>query len=171
MIRNKKVVCGIILLIVLLLPLVLFFTQCSSPEIRRASATDVVSVSDLMFFMDIGFVPRNRPDPTIPFTRLELVLCKEEAYALPNDLLVFWAYDFVLERVVGRLNLEVVRTEQDLLDPNTGELVRDVLTLEQFGLSYPLTVDDLIDNWENVADLWFSLDRETEHLAVRAGGR
>ena len=167
MLKDKKLIFYIILIVLLVIPLVFFFTQCNN-EGRRG---DRINGRRFVFLMDMGFRTRERTSSDIQFTRNRIVRSREEAYSRPYNEWVFWISEEDANRVIQGLHWAVSRTEQDLLDPSTGELVRDVLTLEQFGLSYPLTIDDLIDNWENVADLWFSLDRETEHLAVRAGGR
>ncbi|MDR2182969.1 MAG: hypothetical protein LBE55_02230, partial [Clostridiales bacterium] len=47
------------------------------------------------------------------------------------------------------------------------------VTLEDFGLTYPLTVEDLVDNWEKVNALWnvFDLSEQTFiHHAAPHGG-
>ena len=167
MIKNKKLVFGIVFLVLLLIPLVLFFTQCSDEQGNE----NVLVGRHWVYLLDIGFIARERTDRDVSITRISVARSKEEAYSRPYNVMAMWMPERNIEMVIQGLHWAVSRTEDDLLDPSTGELVRDVLTLEQFGLSYPLTIDDLIDNWENVADLWFSLDRETEHLAVRAGGR
>jgi hypothetical protein len=56
------------------------------------------------------------------------------------------------------------RDENSLLHPGGfgGIRIRDPFSLEDFGLTYPLTVADLVDNWEKLNDLWFNGLADTE---------
>ena len=60
--------------------------------------------------------------------------------------------------MVAGINWAVSRSAEDLTSA-LGEQLRDVIYLPDFGLAYPITLADKIDNWEAVRDLWLALHR------------
>ena len=83
----------------------------------------------------------------------EFVFVRNEAESVdfPDNVVVAWPREHVYENVIGALHRAVNRDGHELARRG---IDRSVLYLEDFGLSYPLTVDDLIDNWENVFALF-----------------
>jgi len=103
-------------------------------------------------------------DPSL--TELVFVHSEAEAVGFPDNVIVAWP------RIVGWPGMEDFNHSQQIvdaihfvLDPvnerhidiRDGRPRREVFTLEDFGLSYPLTVADLVDNWEKVNELMHAL--------------
>ena len=169
MMQNKKTVFIACFLFLCAFTFAILFSILNSTE-EDQNPMDLVSVKELMFLVDMGFMYRERPETAIHYTSIELTLCEIEAYSMPLDVMAFWTHDFLLESIIKRLNLAISKNEYDLFNPSTGQPYRDVLTFEQFDLNYPLTVDELIRNWGKVVDLWFDLDRG-EQISIGVGGR
>ena len=111
------------------------------------------------------------------YTDLIFVHNEAESVDFPDNIIVAWPRRDSLaggvgmgpsEAIVAGMNWAVNRTERDLLNDFgefEGQLRRPVLTLEEFGLTYPITVEDLVDNWQRVCDLWDALHpNEREHI-------
>jgi len=81
---------------------------------------------------------------------------REDAINVPNDIAVAWPRDIPwLERRIAGINSVIHRTADELM--HRDRQVRDVINLEDFGLIYPITIEDTVDNWEGVARLWDAL--------------
>jgi len=95
-----------------------------------------------------------------------------EAVGFPDHVLVAWPPEYAEGILVG-IYWAVDKDEEELAKM-LPSFRRDVIHLEDFGLSYPLTVADLVDNWEKVYALWSSLT-QTEQGSIRRaapyGGR
>ena len=92
------------------------------------------------------------------YTELVFVHTEEEAIGFPDNIIVAWPRDrFTAEGVVAGFHWAVNRSEEELRGS------REVITLEQFGLSPPLTVEDLVDSWERVNYLWGHLTDFEQH--------
>ena len=91
-------------------------------------------------------------DPS--YTEFVFVHNAEEAEGFADNVVVAWpsrlTYHFIPE-----IHL-FANMDKDELAERRFE-TRDVITFEQFGLSYPLTIEDFVDNWESVHALWQSL--------------
>ena len=95
---------------------------------------------------------------------------EEEATRFTGEAVVAWPANVPwLESRVTAINEIVVRTESDLL--RNGRLIREVISLEDYGLSYPITLADFVDQWESVARLWDALSyyeyREIDRASAR----
>ena len=99
------------------------------------------------------------------YTDLILVHNAEEAEGFPDNIILAWPRDNDwTQGLIDGIHWAVNREEIDLLFQ--GVLRRELFTLEDFGLSYPITITDLVDNWEKVNALWraFTLsERNTIH--------
>jgi len=98
---------------------------------------------------------RDFPENFDPFyDELVFVHSEAEAAALPDNVVAAWPRgdDSILEFIEG-IHQAVALDESDLI----GWRERDVVSLEDVGLTYPLTAEDLADNWEQVNSLWDSL--------------
>jgi len=110
-------------------------------------------------------------DPASPhfdpfYTEMVFVHSQEEASMLPNNILTAWPRGCNWAHgLVSAINWAVNRDEADLTHFITGR-TRDVMYLEDFGLSYPLTIADKIDYWEEVSALWQALPQD-ERSAIR----
>jgi len=109
-------------------------------------------------------------DPS--YTELIFVHSAEEAYGFPDSTIVAWPSEITSYFLPG-LNEAVKRNEADIAElPRAGwhHFYRDVICLEDFGLSYPLTIEDFVDNWEGVYRLWRRLMLREQHEIIRAVG-
>ena len=88
------------------------------------------------------------------YTELVFVRSRAESRDFPDNVIVAWPSVGGGEAAIEYLQQAVDRTEYDLSEIGYR---RTVITLEEFGLMYPLTVDDLIDNWEKVNVLFQAL--------------
>ena len=91
----------------------------------------------------------------------------EEAYGHPQHVVAAWPNDdFIPGRIAG-LHWAMGRTD---FTPGIGgaTLQRDPLTFEEFGLSYPLTRCDFVDNWEAVFAIWNRL-QDWEQMIIIHG--
>jgi len=66
---------------------------------------------------------------------------------LPSNVIAAWPQEDRAPGFIAGLHWAINRTGGD------GELRRRVLTFEEFGLSYPITKIDLIENWEGINTL------------------
>ena len=113
------------------------------------------------------------------YTGIIFVHNEEEAAGFPDNIIVAWPrteasrgdYDLNFsEGLIAGIHWAVDRTEEDLQRiswTGTTFQLRPVVTLEEFGLTYPLTVVDLVDNWEKVNALWSAFDSDERSLIRR----
>jgi hypothetical protein len=73
------------------------------------------------------------------FADVVFVHSEEEAADFPDSTVVFWP-----------LRLEGQDVAQGLVNGLNRVAVRDGIDLSEFGLAYPLTVENLVDDWEAV---------------------
>jgi len=107
---------------------------------------------------------RDFPEKFDPFyDELVFVYSEAEATAFPDNVVVAWPRgdDTILEFIEG-IHQAVALDESDLIEWRE----RDVVRLEDVGLTYPLTVEDLVDNWEQVNALWDRLTAQ-ERSSIR----
>ena len=87
----------------------------------------------------------------------DLIFVHNEAQALefPDNVITAWPRDEDgwSERFVNAINWTI---ENPLI--HNERQARETFTLEDFGLTYPLTIDDIIYNWENVNRMWRAFD-------------
>ena len=86
---------------------------------------------------------------------LIFVHSEAEATGFPDDVIVAWPEEHS-KGIVAGINWAVT-LEDDEIAKVHGSQGRPVVNLEDFGLTYPLTVTDLVDNWEKVLEVWNSL--------------
>ena len=121
-------------------------------------------------FNDIDSV-RAKIDPTNPaydpsYTDIVFLQTAAEAESLPQGTIAAWLpEEQTTTQFIHMIHSALSFTEDEL--DILGEVLRDVVTLEQFSLSYPLHPSDLVDNWEKVNALWNAL-KPIEHYAIRA---
>jgi len=96
----------------------------------------------------------------------------EEAKAgdFPNNVIVAWPFQALrtteaLEELHRAVDGPIPQREERF----GGGPARREVHLEDFGLTYPITVIDLVDNWQNVSNLFNSLTL-SEQARIRAGG-
>lgn len=101
------------------------------------------------------------------FDELVFVHSEEEAVGFPDNVIVAWpSTDLFTQGLIYNILWAVNRTPDDWI----GHPRRDVLTLEEFSLSDPLTVTDLVDNWEKVRALWCAFDGP-EQMSILSSAR
>ena len=71
----------------------------------------------------------------------------------PPDVLVAWPDPERSQGVINGIHLFTVLSRAPDVD------------IEEFSLSYPITLEDLVDNWEKVDEMWWSLSSTTRGLA------
>ena len=114
---------------------------------------------------------RNVAHPLSPYfdrsyTELIFVHNREEAQGFPDNVIV--ALPIVVPQtriIVDRFNRFVMRPSEELGDPATFS-GREPIILEDFGLTYPITMTDLVDSWEAVVNVWLALT-ENERSSIR----
>jgi hypothetical protein len=83
---------------------------------------------------------------------LVFVHFEEDAAKFPYDTIVAWP----------------TAASQIVLDIKNQHISETRFDLEPFSLAYPLTMEDLVDNWADVNELFFALPREIRHAIARA---
>ena len=148
----------------------------SIPRDKRAFASPIGFDFNFLFVVDgnarVGsnVMDRNMFEPwqvefcafydTLIFVRNE-----DEAHGFPSNVVVAWPVDGCTElhRRLEQVNWEVNRDSNSIafgginLFPNRRTLLGVGLE-KHFGLTYPITVDDLVYNWEQVFDLIMYLE-------------
>ena len=96
---------------------------------------------------------------------LDIVLVhdRSEAESFPENVIVAWPSTFIPHRyltkseiIVARFNLAASESSEELRN-RYNRLYRSVIRLEDFGLTYPVTVSDLVCYWEEVYAFWYYL--------------
>jgi len=90
------------------------------------------------------------------FVEMVFVHNAEDAYSFSEDTLVLWPSEY-MQRQVERLNYVIQRPRTSEADHRglTGEI-----DLESFGLTYPITIETVVDEWEKIYELWLVLSTE-----------
>jgi len=105
-------------------------------------------------FLGIGmYVNPHLPSFNPHFNELVFVHNLEEAESgnFPDNVIVAWPFmPLTTEAALAELH----RIIENPIAPWGTRLAYDEINLEDFGLVYPITVDDLVDNWENMLKLW-----------------
>ena len=101
------------------------------------------------------------------FTELVFVHSEAEAEGFPDNVIVAWPSE-VTGRMIRGIHWAIERSEEDLLF--NGQKQREVINLADFDLSLPLTVADLVDNWEQASALWQSFTM-SEQSTIQAMAR
>ena len=179
----KKVIGFAVIAIALLL-----FTNCNIEEERVA----MVNMDKMNFafytrlfsfqividgetvFDPVGGLSRNRTHTSSPYfdpfyTELIFVHSQAEAQGFPYNVIVAWPRENerIVQDIVDRLNNAASRTVADLPSPdNVWGHGRRPISLRSFGFEEPITIADLVDNWENVIAVWNALT-QTERDGIR----
>ena len=105
--------------------------------------------------------PRFNPS----FTELVFVHSREEAQGFNDNVIVVWpAEGQATERRIELLNKFASHTAEELGNPSRWG--RHPINIEDFGLTYPITIVDLVDNWEGILGVWNVLT-DSERSSVR----
>ena len=183
------------ILIIILLPLI-FLSSCNSDNNNITNWEELAMISEEKFryIEQMGFKTRmvyegevispanqhiaNSIEPWRPtfnpfYTDLILVHNAEEAEGFPDNIILAWPRDNAwTQGLIDGIHWAVNEDEYGLMFQ--GAPIREPFTLEDFGLTYPITIADLVDNWEKVNALWraFTLnERNTIHWAARNHAR
>jgi len=161
-------------IIFLLLGLIVFgFTACGNERENRnmsfSTGTEFLNSNLRFFAMTMGFDRQASPDfgslpigHWPPFT-VVVALREEDVDSLieENPLVLFPSEDTA--GIFERFNEAIVRTESDLQERSETHNRYARLTpinLADFGLSYPLTIEDFADNWEAMRQVYLLLDMD-----------
>ena len=120
-------------------------------RVRRIELYEQIFYAETMFFVNnehpnfVGLGPRVLRGDVLKSTGEEVadvvfVLSEEEAGGFPEGVIVVWPSEdtaLFLERLNNNSNLRT-------------------LELEDFDISFPLELVDLVDNWELVNEIWMS---------------
>ena len=106
------------------------------------------------------------------FTDFILVHNAQEAEGFPDNVIAAWPDENLVPSLFAGIYWAVNRTEQELrvqhLDAGSWiyRQACPIVSLEQFGLTYPLTSADLVDNWRKVDELWFALTQGERSVII-----
>jgi hypothetical protein len=75
------------------------------------------------------------------YTAIIFVHNEEDAEGYPDNVIAAWPTE-TTHKIVEGINERITREGEEI-------------DLTRFSLEYPITVEDLIDDWENVYDLWY----------------
>jgi len=108
-------------------------------------------------------------DPSI--NDLIFVHSEADAVGFPSNILVAWPrandphgfYTRLIDGLHWAVNRDSVCLLADFTVPE-----RDIVALKECGLSYPLSIADLVDNWEKVSALWNALSRSERSMLARS---
>ena len=95
---------------------------------------------------DVGYA--THPDYRDDYSGIAFVHNEKDAEGFPDDVIAAWPSERT-QYVVNELNKEIVRKEIDL---------------GRYSLQYPITIENMVDDWEKVFDLW------TEGVTVAGRG-
>ena len=125
---------------------------------------------------------RKRIDPNSPnfdpfFTDIYLEIRDWGIYRIPdNVILAFPMLGSHLQGFITRFREAIGRQSHELIVD--GVPLRDVVSLEEFGLEYPLVWGDFVDNWQKVYAVWNALHpseqeviRDVSYLVERYNAR
>ena len=116
----------------------------------------------------VWFITNPRGEMFDPFfDELVFVHSEEEAVGFPDNVIVAWPWALNVDSLINILHVLVNRCIDDLTGRFTSP-ERDIITLEEFGLSYPLTIADIVDNWGKMNALIHSLSH-TERIMIGVG--
>jgi len=101
------------------------------------------------------------------FTDLVLVHNAEEAANYPDNIIAAWPDEDRVDRAIAGIYWAINRPAHELPSQLAGGTPRQPVTLEEFGLTYPLTAADFVDNWQGVNELlsvitsgeWITINR------------
>jgi len=108
------------------------------------------------------------------YTDLIFVHNEAEANALnlPDNIIVAWPKDAEwTQGLIAGMHWMANRTENEIRRGWGEQLLRPVVTLEEFGLSYPIMIEDLVDNWKKVNALWTTFTRDERAFIQSAAPR
>jgi len=131
-----------------------------------------IVVGDEIYFGSANFMIFTGPNHSDfdPFyDELIFVHSEEESEGFPDNVIVAWPlYPFTHTRLAG-LNWAITRDLNEISgNPETRR--NHKINLEDFGLSYPITIEDMVDNWEKVHAVWNALG-SAEHRDIRLFGQ
>lgn len=96
------------------------------------------------------------------YTDIVFVHNKAEAEGFPDNVIVAWPEEGWAQSAIDRIHWTI---ENPLLDSEGRLVANHAVTLERFGLTYPLTLTDLVDNWEMVFEMWhYFLPNEQSYI-------
>ena len=119
---------------------------------------DGIDILDAFSYMMIRIFPSPHNDYFDPsLTELVLVLTEEDALNFPDNVITAWPSEDTKEKLL-RLNWYLQSEDSRYTkDEETG-----LPDLSEFPLSYPVTLTDMVDDWEKVQGLWNSVDVRTQ---------
>jgi hypothetical protein len=119
-------------------------------QFRFVLAGGEIVISDSGAGASSRFINLHRQN-LFPDIEIIFVHSEEEAAGFPDNVITAWPTD-TTDGIIAGLHWAVSRDEDDF--ESRPELGRSVFSLEDFGLLYPLTPADLVNDWENVHALW-----------------
>jgi len=91
------------------------------------------------------------------YTDLIFVHSEEDAKGFPENIITAWPCELRSQHYVDRINRELRRTPYEISRYMSMMPKRDVVYVEDYGLTYPISITDFVDNWINIIALWRSL--------------
>ena len=96
----------------------------------------------------VGIPTAIHPNTAANFTEIVLVYNREDAINYPDDAMVVWPRAGT-KHMIEALNIRLATAEWFSFGK---------ADLEQFGLEYPITLENVVEDWEKVNALWRSMD-------------
>jgi len=137
---RKKIAVVVSLLLLILIIVLVVFIAMGHNEAEAARAERELWDRAIKTSFIIGVMYFEPFVSTDDYTEILLVHSEEEAEALdlPEYVRVLWPTDPTLATLIEMNNI----------------IVRNEIDLSEFGLTYPITIDDLIYDWELVHNLY-----------------
>ena len=163
-----------LIIILLIILLTMFITGCKDEEVKTISSRQLSYTAGWPMRFNYRWFEEDEPVITGAAVRIfrefyyeefnstytELVFVYSEAHAadFPEHVLVAWPGEEV-PTILSRLNEAAKRND---LTAEESAFVRrlgrgETVNLEDFGLTYPITIEDAVDNLEKVSDFFNSL--------------
>jgi len=179
LIKSKKAIVAVVLTLIVVL------VATMNNINRKVEAQQLIDIDKFVYALSLDFGFRividghtyrtasvahlyviEQPDPF--YTDLVFVHSRTEAEGFPDNIVVAWPTVGGGQAAVRMIQWVVGRTEAER---NRFGFGWPALTLEQFGLTQPLTVEDLVDNWENVNALLQALSSAELNLITHFAQR
>ena len=147
----------------LVLAALLLITSCTWKEkgnadmdVRRERQRKAMYFEEMYFRSSIYHRRAYWPDTASEYSDFVLVHSEAEASEYPDDVIVGWPSD-ITPKIVDELNAEILLAEIDL---------------EPFSLEYPITIENVVEDWEKVRDLWWNAlsSSDREYIKRNASG-
>ena len=180
-----------LLLIIFTIAFVLLVTGCRNNNVEDEQIMgNMISVEKFLFAYSLRFeisivIEGERvvsswrayehilPRDPVNYFHTDLIFIHSEADAVdfPDNIVLAWPRmgdNNFSQGVINGIHWALERDESDLAQARASDERREIISLEDFGLSYPLSISDFVDNWEKMMELWYRLGPSERAFIIRA---